>query len=183
MPRRREALLNVVQEGIKGDVQSAIKNKRWRVAIVLTFSGMDVMAYLGLPPGRDEVKRSDFIAWSERYIRFPGLLQLTGRDLYSARCGMVHTYGAVSRLSREGKARPVLYRYEHRGPAVNLLPGSDAVIVSIESLADAFFRGADQFVFEVFTVEARAALAEKRFRGMYHLVPASRVADFAALWG
>jgi hypothetical protein len=64
MRRQRETLLNVVEEGIKGDVRSALENKRWRAAVILTLSGIDTMAYLGLPPDAPpdaEVHRRDFI--------------------------------------------------------------------------------------------------------------------------
>ncbi len=145
-----DALMNVVQEGIKGDLRAVLEIGRWRAAVTLTLAGMDTMAYLGLPPERVEVSGSDFIAWSERFIRFDGLLQLTGRDLYGARCGIVHTYGTASRLSRKGDARHVLYKYRRPGPPVELLPGDpEAVIVSVEALADAFFGGVDHFMSSV----------------------------------
>jgi hypothetical protein len=107
---RQDPLVNAVRDGIVGDVRVALATESWRAAVILTFAGMDTMAYLDLPPERIEVGGPDFIAWSERYIRLPGLLQLTGRDMWGARCGIVHTYGSASRLSRRREARHLLYK-------------------------------------------------------------------------
>lgn len=180
---RRDPIWNVVHEGIKGDVRFALQHERWRAALILVFSGIDSMAFLGAPASQNEVKREDFVAWSERYIRFEGEHQLTGLDLYGARCGFLHTYGAVSRLSREGHCRNVVYGYRQdrqRCAPVIFRPEVDPtmVIVSIEALADAFLRGVDRSLVDLFAEKGRAAVAERRFRGMFHLTPVDDVAKY-----
>ncbi len=173
-----DPLVNVIERGIKGDLRAVVKSARWRAAVILTFSGIDTMAYLGMPAEQVEVTGADFIAWCERYIQFDGALQLTGLDLWGARCGIVHTYTAESRASRAGKCRVVLYSHDRRRdvpvsyqPQVN----PDIVIVRIEALAEAFSRGVDRFLVDVFSDKKRAAVAEERFNKMFHLVPAQEV--------
>jgi hypothetical protein len=69
--------------------------------------GIDAMAYLALPASNEDVTRSDFVRWVDRYMKFPCEEQLTGLDLYGARCAMLHSYAMASDLSRKGKCRQV----------------------------------------------------------------------------
>lgn len=174
----RDPIVNIIERGIKGDLSAVVKSGRWRAAVILTFSGIDTMAYLGCPEGQLEVTGEDFITWCERYVRFEGPHQLAGLDLWGARCGIVHTYAAESRTSRAGRCRIVLYSHDRRRdvpvryrPEIN----PEVVIVRIEALAEAFFRGVDRFLVDVFSDKTRAAAAENRFAKMYHLVPADEV--------
>ena len=51
-----------------------------------------------MPATHTEVASKDFIQWAFRHIRFPGTEQLTGEDLYGARCALLHSYTAQSKL-------------------------------------------------------------------------------------
>ncbi len=178
---RQDPVVNVVQEGIKGDLRAVLETGRFRAAVTLTFAGIDQLAYLGMPPAKVEVEPEDFIEWADRYIAIDDApIQPAGVDYYGARCGMLHTYGSASRRSRRGDARHIFYKYRRPGPAVDFLRPSDpdlksgCFVVSVEALTEAFVRGADRFLVDVFRDETRAAIAEKRFRGMYHLIPAPK---------
>jgi len=107
--------------------------------------------------GQEDVTKDDFVAWAERYIQCPGKEQLSGLDLYAARCGLLHQYGIVSRLSREGKCRQLGYG-DKMEPPVRFNPTitKDVVIVSVHALAEAFFQGSDRFVVDVFKDPKRA---------------------------
>src|SRR5262249_15455987 len=98
---------NVIQLGIKDDIEFAMKHERWRAAITLIFAGIDLMAFLGMPAGKDSQTKSDFITWAEGYISFPCAEHLTGIDLYGCRCGFLHAYSIDSELSRNGKCRRI----------------------------------------------------------------------------
>lgn len=68
--------------------------------LALLYSGIDTLAFLRAPVGAKEVKRDDFIEWCDRYM-VPFLQSaVTGIDLYGARCGVLHTSSAASRLGR-----------------------------------------------------------------------------------
>ena len=100
---QQDPIINAIYKGIKLDIETVLTHKRYRAAIILIYAGMDAMAFLDMPAGQDEVTRTDFMKWTDRYIRFPCKEQLTGADLYGARCSLLHVYGADSRMSRTGK--------------------------------------------------------------------------------
>jgi hypothetical protein len=91
---REGPLNNVIQEGIKEDIEVALANCRLRAAVMLMYAGMDAMAFLDMPDGQEDVTRSDFIRWADRYIRFPCKDQISGEDFYGARCALLHSYSA-----------------------------------------------------------------------------------------
>src|SRR5215470_1617986 len=97
---KQDPLYNVIQDGIKEDINVAMSASRFRAAVMLIYAGMDAMAALSRPVGQDEVRKIDFVAWVDRYIKFPCRHQVSGEDFYGARCAMLHTYGSDSRLSR-----------------------------------------------------------------------------------
>jgi len=161
----RDPVHNAIHEGIKEDIRLALEHKRFRAAVLLIYAGMDAMSVLSMPATQDDVTGADFISWADRYIRFPCVTQVKGVDLYGARCSMLHTYGAVSKMSRQGKCRMIAYA-DHQIPEVRFNPSvaSDLMIVSVKALMDAFFAGIDRFFVESFADKAKGALIEKRLQ-------------------
>lgn len=171
----RDPIINVIHNGIKKSIRVLLEHECCGGAVVLIYSGMDTMAFLGMPAGQVEVKPTDFIHWAEKYIRFPCKEQLTGADLYGARCGMLHNYSPVSRSSRKGHCRHILYM-DKIVPAVIYNPkdSTEHVMVSVIALAEAFFQGVDSFMVHLFADKARANIAEERFRWVVHSLPLPR---------
>jgi hypothetical protein len=176
--RRRERLMNsmqkgsisnVIHEGIKRGIEVLLEHGCYRSALILIYAGIDAMAFLSMPVGQQDVKGADFIAWAEKYIHFPSKEQLTGLELYGARCGLLHTYSVISKLSREGKCREVGY-VDDSVPEVIYHPEkhADLVMVSVTGLAEAFFRGVDRFIIEAFGDPVRAPLAVERLQTLIH---------------
>ena len=165
----RDPILNVVHHGIKRGIRVALENECYPAAVILILSGIDAMAFLGMPEGRDNVTRRDFVDWADRYVKFPCRQQLTGMDLYGARCGMLHQHGVESALSRAGKCRSVGYR-NRLTPEVKYDPqvSKDLVMVSVPALAESFLAGVDTFLVDLFSDPVRAAAAERRFGKMVH---------------
>ena len=124
------------------------------------------------------VTRTDFVRWAGRYIRFPCKEQLTGEDLYGARCAMVHQYGAESDMSRGGKAGIIGYM-DNSVPEIRFQPGVDPgmVLVSVSGLAEAFFTGVDSFLIDIFADPRRASVAEKRIESIVHEFPVGEVLE------
>jgi len=94
---KNDPIINAINDGIRADLQFNLDACRYRAVLILTYSAMDAMAFLDMPAAQTEVVRKDFTGWASRYIRFPGTEQLTGEDLYGARCGSTRT--APSRSS------------------------------------------------------------------------------------
>jgi hypothetical protein len=105
----RDPIVNAIHNGIKRGIRISLENDCLGSAVILILCGIDAMAYLSVPASQEDVTRSDFVKWVERYMKFPCKEQLTGLDLYGARCAMLHNYGVASDLSRKGKCRQVGY--------------------------------------------------------------------------
>lgn len=110
-------------------------------AVTLIYSAIDALAGLTVPTTRTSGAGPDFKAWTKKYL-VPHLhASLSPTDLWAARCGVLHAYSRHSDLSREGKARSLVYRWRHvHHPNDRLLQqhiNQGAVVVEIEALADA----------------------------------------------
>lgn len=146
------ALEIVIERGIKHPIRLMLEAHCYAAAIVLTYSGMDTLAFLNMPGNRMDVMRSDFIAWAEQYVKLPPPDPPTGRDLYGTRCTVLHG-GAPSRFTREGRGRLL----RHGAGTV----GGRAQVSATE-LAHAFFAGIDRFLCELMNDPARVAVANRR---------------------
>jgi Bacteriocin-protection, YdeI or OmpD-Associated len=71
--------------------------------LVLLYSGIDVAA--SLEPSAASGVGERFEKWVERYMLKGTSLPCTARELYAARCAVVHTFTPDSNLSKSGKAR------------------------------------------------------------------------------
>src|SRR5260370_21154421 len=107
-PFSQDPIINVIHNSIRRGINVALENECEASAIILMLSAIDAMAYLVMPESQQDVRADDFISWADQYIRFPGKDQATGADLYGARCAMLHSLGAPSRLSRSGHCRAVI---------------------------------------------------------------------------
>ena len=167
-----DPIVNVIHNQIKQSIRVLLDNRRFGAAVILIYSGIDTMAYLSMPAGQEDVTQTDFVRWAERYIHFPCKEQLTGLDLYGARCGMLHNYGVVSRLSRQGKCRQIGYLGKSKPEVIfNPSASTDLVLVSVSGLAQAFFDGIDAFLINLFSDTQQAPIAEERFRKLLHRFP------------
>jgi len=168
---KNDPITNAIYDGIKRGIQVAINNHCFGSAVKLIFSAIDTMAYLNMPANQKDVGRKDFVSWVERYIKFPCKEQLTGLDLYGARCAMLHTYGARSKLSRGGKCRMVCYMDKGITEIRSKPLVKDLVIVSVPALADSFFRGIDEFLVNLFANTRKAAIAEEPLKELMQEFP------------
>lgn len=171
----RDPVINAINNGIRRGIEVAIASGCHGSAVVLIYSGMDSMAFLAMPKEQTDVTGKDFIDWADRYIRFPCKDQLTGADLYGARCAMVHTYSVYSRMSRDGEARVIGYM-DKSVPEVRYNPdvNKQLVLVSVPALAEAFFKGIDRFLVDAFSDKARAPIIEERMNKLVQCLPVSK---------
>jgi hypothetical protein len=172
---REDPIVNAIYGGIKKGIQVAINNECLDSAVVLIISGIDSMAYLNMPADQEDVTKYDFITWAEQYIKFSCKEQLTGLDLYGARCAMLHSFGVVSKLSREGKCRMVGYM-DKSIPEVRYNPNvsKELVMVSVPALAESFFQAIDKFMVDLFSNPTKAKVAEKRLHSFVQKLPTEK---------
>ena len=173
----KDPIVNVVYEGIKRGIRVALDNQCYGSAVILILSGMDTMAYLGMLQSQQDVRREDFVNWAKRYMQFPCAEQLSGDDLYGARCGILHSYSSVSRRSRQGRCRQIGYM-DQSVPEVRYAPhvSRELVLVSLPALAEAFLGGLDRFLVDLFSDTKRAPVAERRFKRLVHTIPYGNLA-------
>jgi hypothetical protein len=168
----RDPITKAIYGEIKEGIKLCIDNECLGSAVILVLSGIDAMAYLSMPAEQEDATKNDFVTWVEKYIRFPCKEQLTGLDLYGARCAMLHSFGAVSKLSREGKCRMVGYMDKNK-PEVIFNPevSKELALVSVAALAEAFFCGIDKFLVDLFKNPEQAKIAEKRLNNFVQKIP------------
>ena len=166
-----DPLTNSIYQGIKRGIQTCIQNECLGSAVILIYSGIDTMAFLAMPENQTNVNRNDFISWCDKYIAFPGAEQVTGRELYSARCGMVHTYGVESNLTRNDDVRMIGYMDKSDPPILFEPKVENLVLVSIESLANAFHDGIDRFLVDLFSKNNNMEFIEKRMNKLCGTYP------------
>jgi hypothetical protein len=144
-------------------IRSCLDASFTEAALALLYSGIDTLAFLRAPVDAKDVKPHDFIEWCNRYM-VPSLSSaVTGIDLYGARCGILHTSSAASKLGREGQAREIWYHFKGRA-GVNLMTNTPqpSLMLEIEALADAFGKGSQQFVTDLERDPAQRTIAEQR---------------------
>jgi hypothetical protein len=146
-------------------VEECLARKRILPCLTLLYSGIDVVASLE----DSGSTRSTFTNWVDRYLLKNASLPCTAFDVYGARCGILHSFSAESNLSKEGKAREVVYAWgdakaEDLALAAKALGRNDCA-VHIRDLIDAFRAGLANYLEEVMhdpnrqqKIEARAGL-------------------------
>ena len=174
-----ESLYNVLLNGIIKDVNDAWERRSHRATLILEYCGIDAMAHLTMPTGKDKVTRADFVAWAEKYLRFRSAdmqptLTLPGLELYAARCALVHTYSSEADLHKEGKVkRQIGYGDEFLPEVADSGDVEHLVMVSIRGLVDAFSRGIAATLQDIKGDEERRKLFAERLEKMVHELPFS----------
>jgi hypothetical protein len=79
-------------------------------ALVLIYSAIDVAGWLyAANPSASPGQR--FTSWVAKYLLPDANLDCSSRELYGARCGIVHNFSTESDLSRKGEVRQIVYSW------------------------------------------------------------------------
>ncbi len=167
---------NVIQLGIKDDIEFTLQHGRWRAATTLIYQAIDIMGSLAMPSNAPKQEKRHFIEWADKYIRFAGAEQLSGVELYAARCGYLHSYSIDSEMSRSGKCRRIGYIAEDVLPEVVFVRSVDMnmVLVTIVALKRALFSGIDRFLADSFSDMVKGKLVEDRLKEYVHVMTLKR---------
>lgn len=161
-----DLIFGSVVEGILKGIRHCLQGESWGAVLILTYVGIDVMAYLGLQEGKEEQTRRDFIRWVERYMRLPTGKSYNGTDLYAARSSILHRYSAESDMTKKGKARSVVYCHG-RYPPIQEHPAKLLVMLEIGALVSSFVEGMERFLSEVLADEKRKSVVQPRLRKLF----------------
>lgn len=133
----------------KRGIDLCLRDRLVLPSITLLYSSIDVLGFLG----SDETyaTRKTFIEWTEKYMdSFLKATGIQGIDLYSARCGVLHTGQAPSALVDSGTARELWYRFEGESH-VNMMTNTakPSVLIDVEELVESFKSGIQGFISDV----------------------------------
>ena len=170
-----DPLINAIYQGIKRGIQITYDNECYGACLILLYCGIDAMSYLDMPRDQAEVHANDFIQWAERYLS-PNLksqaTQLTGEELYSARCAVVHTYTVESRKTKSGSTRAIAYVIGGDQPiAWDVKVAPNLVLLRLETLRDAFFIAIDRFLTEGYADKHKQPILDARLKKLLNTIP------------
>jgi hypothetical protein len=114
-------------------------------ALAMVYVGIDTMAWLGLPPGKEKQGRQDFYNWVDTYLKVDGAqaYQYDGRDVYAARCAVLHQFATVAELHRQANP-PKKFGYLDNGP--HRADGGELVLISVAMLVRDYCHAVGQFM-------------------------------------
>ena len=133
-------------------IEDCLEKRRILPCLVLLYTGLDVMA--SLDRQSSESSKAAFLRWVDKYFLKARPLACTATELYAARCGVLHTLTAESDLSRQGRARMLIYAWgnaavDDLAKTAALLKRDDLVSVHVRDLIDAFRSGIAEYVQEL----------------------------------
>lgn len=85
-------------------------------AVAMAYICIDALANLSRPIDKKKVTRSDFKKWVDKYLQgHPDQpYQYRGKDVYAARCALLHTYGAVAEMHNKD-SDVIIFTYHNGG--------------------------------------------------------------------
>lgn len=156
--------------GIFEGIRACLEKQCLESALILALSAIDQMAWLSLPNTREEVTKTDYIEWADRYVVPGSSLECTGNDLYGARCGLVHSLTPDSKLAKQGKAARIAYSFGNRAPyprAELERLGVPWIMLHIETLCNAVLQGALKFWEDVERDQARLDAVNRKAESFF----------------
>jgi hypothetical protein len=164
----RDPIYHTIYNDLKRGTRLLLDNECFASALIVLMASIDAMANLDRPEDGVQVTREDFIRWAERYLTPALPFGVTGEELYSHRCAILHTLGAESNITRAGRARRIGFI-----AGGNMRGGSNAelVLMNIEAFAQVFFAAINVFLVEAFNDPGRRERLERRLDQVIMPIP------------
>lgn len=151
------------QRGMITGIDACIHTQCLVSAVALVYSTIDALSALTRAQTADDTTRSVFIDWVNKYMNLQNLA-CTAKDLYGARCGILHTYTPDSRLRRDGDAKAIVYKWRN-GPDPDphrLIPlPANAITLIVEDLRTALGAAVAAFLRDIENDTALRAKVER----------------------
>jgi hypothetical protein len=135
------------------------QNRLLMPCLILLYAGIDVAASLEPSMGKGVGER--FEKWVDGYMLSGRPLPCTAKEIYAARCGVVHTFKPDSDISRAGRARVIGYAYGNADlkklDEATALSGRQGLQVNVHlgDLIEAFHAGYETYLKEAFSDSER----------------------------
>jgi hypothetical protein len=136
------------RRGMRSGIKACERAKCVVSTLTLVYSAIDALAALIRESQTARATRNEFLGWVNSYLLPELNIDLTAMDIYGARCGVVHTYAPTSDLSRDGRAKLVVYKWRkgHRPDDPVLAERARAAtVVELEDLIEALDRAVERF--------------------------------------
>ena len=104
-----EVAFKRVSVDLREGVQHVFTLGRLTPTLLLIYTSIDVFASMTRPVDQIDTHGGIFKDWVNKFMLPDSGLPCTAADIWSARCGLLHTLTAESRNSRAGKARMINY--------------------------------------------------------------------------
>jgi hypothetical protein len=154
-------------------IDDCLSKDRLMPALTLIYSGIDVLARLEVPPTAPV--RQTFESWVDRYLLKQRNFAFSATDLYAARCGIVHAFSVESDLTRNSKAKRIVYTTGETSAKKleDLLrsKGLEFFAVNLKDLNQAFRNAISDYVDEVVMDSSRATNVNEGLRYWFVHVP------------
>ncbi len=140
-----------------GAIRLCLQHKYIVPAMMLTFAGIDGMAWL-YREHEEPNKGIDFERWVDKFmIAHVTSGTVTSTDLWANRNALLHEQTSNSELTRHGRAKPFLYMDTDGGAAFPLTAQwqIQPIILKAETLVDAFEQATSRFRNFIETSERR----------------------------
>jgi hypothetical protein len=154
---------------LTGQTARCFKTGLYNAAAVMQFIELDTWAYLMRPREMTKHGRGSFTWFVNKYLRGdPGQkYQYEATDVYAARCGMLHTGGAVSDLHHSDHSI-VLWRF-HLGQLHTYVPGTkDMAYISLHRFHMDCVAAVPKCLDELRPNPIVGELFSRRLRRVYH---------------
>ena len=134
---------------LKDSVRDLFNARRTLPGFLVLYTSIDILASLTRPKTAEETSSDYFKDWVNTYILPGSNLKCSADDIWGARCGLLHTLTAESRMSRYKDARLLCYIGTHER-ALEMQKEHDPtetkeLFLSSHSFVDAFVNGCDAF--------------------------------------
>jgi hypothetical protein len=142
-------------------------------ALIMLYAAIDILGSLLRLEWEPDTKGEYFKKWVDDYMIADSRIAFTSEELWSARCGLLHTHTASSKLSRQGKARQLHYFQAHGAPlppamqhAMKDALAHGKLFVDVDALCTVFTNGAQLFLA---ALQSDAALENRVLHHSTHL--------------
>ncbi|MFT3931057.1 MAG: hypothetical protein QM709_12265 [Spongiibacteraceae bacterium] len=142
-------------------------------ALSMVYIGIDTFAWLSLPLERDRQTRNDFYEWVDTYLKTEDEqpYQYVGKDLYAARCAVLHTFATLADLHKKVPA-PKKFGYVDNGPHQH--DGGDLVLISVAVLIRDFGSATQRFLQAIQADASLKKRVESRLDQLLNATPIQR---------
>jgi len=115
-------------------------------ALILLYTSIDTFGSLLRPAHEIETKGAYFKQWADSYMAQLQQLGCSSEELWGARCGLLHTHTASSKLSHQGKVRQIHYSRGSVSPELKLhLDKQGKLFIDVDELANCFEKGIQNY--------------------------------------